>query len=1043
MLVDKRIKNKLQMSLDRYRALVYEAVVDVPMQIAETDQHLRAPSFAQGLEWRDAAPGAVWGKQWISAWLQGAAVLPESCEGKEVFVCAKTGAVETLLFVDGVARGLLDSYAVGDKSLPHHLVKRASASGKAGQRMEIAVEAYAGHPSVGCHPRSGGLADVSDESRYRRTFERVQLVLCRRDVKDFYLDLRVLLSLADSLDQESLRYGKVMAGLKKVYAIIPQIPAEVPEEQWRPALAKAREVMRPLLEARNGDTAPFMGLTGHSHLDTAWLWTIDETIRKAARTFSNALGMMEQYPEYRFMQSAPCHAEFVRVHYPEIFDRIREAVKSGRWEPNGGMWVEPDCNITSGEAMIRQFLYGQAFTQKWYGYRSDAYWQPDVFGYSAAIPQIMRGCGVKYFVTTKLSWNDTNQFPYDTFRWKGLDGTEVIAHFNNIQGWPDPKMLTDQWKRVLHKDIQDRRYTTYGFGDGGGGPQDEMIEVTRRVADLEGCPRSRHISVTDFMSGLEQDLGADLPVWSGELYLELHRGTLTSIHGIKRGNRKSELALRDAEWAWSLADIVGGTYPAERLEELWKTLLINQFHDILPGSSITEVNVRAVKELDECATDAAALCVDGIKAIGTEDANSITIANSLNWVREGEIVIPGLPEEMEPEGASVMSQSYEDVQDRRMTAVTGLNNVPLGVLSTSMTKRRSTTDPGFEVSDSGVETPFATVRFDDRGRIVSFVDKPAGRELVNDAGAFNTFWIAEDIPDNYDNWDLDSDYQLKLDDSASLISREVLSNGPLQLRIRSKFRVGEKSVITQDMVFHSGTRRVDFETLVDWQETHKVLKAGFDTTIVANDARHEIQFGHLLRPTHRNLSTDRARFEVCNHKWTDLSEARYGIALLNDCKYGISVLGGDMRLTLLRSGTHPDYRGDNGVHRLDYALLPHEGGFTVESVVRPAYEFNVPVIAVQGRDTGCRSLASVDSPDLIVESVKRSEDGDALVMRLYNAENSHVSGTLEFSTGVSGVCLANMLEEPEQALDLMGGCNVVLDFRPFEIKTLRVAVARP
>ncbi len=1040
MLTDRRIKPKLNMALDRYRALVYEAVADVPVQIAETQDHLRNPSATDGLEWRDAAPGTVWGKPWWSAWFRGSAVLPKSCEGEDVFVCAKTGAVETLLFVDGVACGLLDSYAVGDKNLPHHLAKRICASGKAGQTVEIAIEAYAGHPSVGSNPRGNSLADVSDEALYRRTFESVQLALCHRDVKDFYLDLRVLLSLADSLDQDSLRFGKVMAGLSEVYAIIPQIPSEVPESEWRPALAKAREVMKPLLEAKNGDTAPFMGLTGHSHLDTAWLWTIDETIRKAARTFSNALSMMDQYPEYQFMQSAPCHADFVRVHYPEIFERIREAVKAGRWEPNGGMWVEPDCNITSGEAMIRQFLYGQASTQKWYGYRSDAYWQPDVFGYSAAIPQIMRGCGVDYFLTTKLSWNDTNPFPYDTFRWRGIDGTEVIAHFNTIHSWPDPKTLSDQWKRVLHKDVQDRRLSSYGFGDGGGGPQDEMIEITRRVVDLEGCPRARHISVSEFMHSLEQDLGANLPIWSGELYLELHRGTLTSIHGIKRGNRKSELALRDAEWAWALASTENAAYPADRLEDLWKLLLVNQFHDILPGSSITEVNVRAVRELEECTSAASALAVDGIRALGSEDAGSITIANSLNWAREGDIVIPDLPEDMEPGGAGIMSQSYEDVQGRRMTAVSGMNTVPLGVLPMRLVKRRLETDPCCEVTESGVETPYATIRFDDRGRIVSFLDKNAQRQLVRKGGAFNTFWIAEDIPESWDNWDVDADYQLKLDDSASLISREVASIGPLQLRIRSKYRIGEKSIITQDMVFHHNTPRIDFETLVDWQETHKLLKAGFDTSIVANDARHEIQLGHLLRPTHRNLSTDRARFEVCNHKWTDLSEAKYGIALLNDCKYGISALGGDLRLTLLRSGTHPDYRADNGLHRMDYALLPHDGGFSVESVVRPAYEFNVPVIAVQGCAAEYKSLADIDSPDIIVESMKRSEDGRAIIMRMYNADNSHVHCRVDFGIHVVRLSQTNMLEEIERDLDLHVN-GVELDFRPFEIKTLRLETA--
>jgi len=1031
MLVDKRIKPKLEAALERYHTLVYEAVADVPMQMAETEEHLRSPMEAQQkLQWQEAEPGAKWGKAWSSAWFRGTAVLPEACEGREVFVGAKIGGAERLLFVNGIAAGLLDSYEAGDP-LPHHAAKRACASGSAGQQLDIAIESYAGHPQ---NPSE-------DDDRYRQTFTRVQLLLRRDDVKDFYLDLRTLLNMMGYLDPNSLRYNRIMVAFEEVYKILPQIPAEVSEQQWRPAVNAAREILRPLLEAKNGDTMPFIGLTGHSHLDTAWLWPLDETIRKAARTFSTALSMIEQYPEYRFLQSAPCHADWMRVHYPEIFTRIRKAVKEGRWEPNGGMWVEPDCNIPSGEAMIRQFLFGQAFTRKHFDYTADVFWQPDVFGYSAAIPQIMRGCGVRFFMTTKLSWNDTNRFPYDTFHWQGIDGTRVIAHFHNIHCWPEPRALQDQWWTVQHKDVQDRRYVPYGFGDGGGGPQEEMVEISRRVVDLEGCPRARHISASRYMNDLERDLAARLPIWTGELYLEKHRGTLTSIHGVKRGNRKAELALRDAEWALSVARVFGCDYPTDKLEALWKVLLTNQFHDVLPGSSIAPVNDRAIREFGEVRSGADALRDEAIRYVGEAVPNTVALANSLSWTREGEIVLAGLPGGKVPAGENVLTQAFADVEGAPKLAVCGLAIPALGVASVTLEERKSTAASPFKTDERSVETPFAYVRFDDRGRIVGFVDKAAGRPLVHEGSAFNIFWCGEDIPGDSDNWDIDADYVLKQHDSARLISREIVADGPIQLRIRSRFEIGDRSTITQDMVFHSTTPRVDFETLVDWRETHKLLKAGFDTAIFAETARHEIQFGHLLRPTHQNLSTDRARFEVSNHKWTDLSDAHYGIAILNDCKYGISVLGGDMRLTLLKGGIAPDHRADNGVHGFDYALLPHEGPFSAAAVVRPAYEFNVPVVAVPDCSIAEISLASVDVPNVIVETVKWSEDGKVLVMRLYEAEGARTRCRLSFGVKALGAAESNMLEEGRTELVLTGN-RLELEFRSFEIKTVLVEVAQ-
>ncbi len=475
MLTERKIPSKLEQIEQRYTALRFERLADIPMQMAETLEHFRQePGPEANLAWQPAAPGLKWGDNWVSAWFRGDITLPESAGGRRLFVRAQTGG-ETLFFVDGCPRGVFDD---------NHPVVMMASHGVAGRSYRLAFEAYAGHFIPGVMPAERKQPDPSKS----RTFNGIELVLEREDVSGFVFDLKVLRQLVKALDEHSLRRNRVLRELACVFALVDAMPDEAPEAQWRPKLAQAREIMRPLLECRNGSTAPFMGIIGHSHIDTAWLWPLEETWRKCARTFSSVINLMEQYPEFLFMQSAPCHTDVIRREYPWLFDRIRDMVAVGRWEPNGAMWVEPDCNLASGEALVRQLLVGQRATREWFGYTADTLWMPDVFGYSAALPQLLRQAGVRFFCTTKIAWNDTTRFPYDTFTWKGIDGSSVLAHFNAIHCWPDPETLTAQWNWVQHKDVQDRRLCAYGFGDGGGGPMAEMIEVSRRVADLEGCP---------------------------------------------------------------------------------------------------------------------------------------------------------------------------------------------------------------------------------------------------------------------------------------------------------------------------------------------------------------------------------------------------------------------------------------------------------------------------------------------------------------------------------------------------------------------------
>ena len=863
MLADTRTLAKLEKIEQRCDALRFEKVADVAVEMCQTKEHFRQePPAASGLSWSEAPAGAAWGGSWITAWFRGDARLPQRCAGRKVFVRAKTGG-ETLFVVDGEHRGVFDG---------NHPVVMMTLNGVADQEYHLAFEAYSGHSYPGTQPHDTGVA-VAEGSK---TFEGVELLVEREDVAAFVFDLRVLRGLMSCLDANSLRRNKIAVTLMEVYALLDAMPQETPETSWRPKLAAAREVMRPLLELRNGPTTPAVSLVGHSHIDTAWLWTLDETWRKCARTFSSVLNLMEQYPEFIFMQTAPCHAEWMRREYPGIFRRMQKMASEGRWEPNGAMWVEPDCNIPSGESFVRQLLVGQQTTREMFDYTADTLWLPDVFGYSAALPQILRGCGVEFFCTSKIAWNDTTRFPYDTFTWRGIDGSDVTAHYTVIQGWPDPQELTGQWNWIQHKDVQDRRLFPIGYGDGGGGPMAEMLQVARRVTDLEGCPRAEFTTVGGFMKRLRDEL-PPLPEWVGELYLECHRGTLTSVAPIKRGNRKAEMALRDAElWAAS-ATVAGQEYPAQRFRGLWESLLTNQFHDILPGSSIAEVNDEAIGAFDECVGQARGISLGALKAIGGGDAhdapNALLVSNSLSWDRDGEIALADPGADLWPSAPSVTLQKVTDASGERLAVINGLRVPAMGVATLELGGRALSdeTEGPFVVTEDRVQTPFAGLSFDETGRIVSFVDKRSGRELVKPGGALNSLLMGEDIPLMYDNWEIDTDQEVKLEPQRRLVRREVIAQGPLQLRILVEYELGDASRLVQHIVLHSTSPQVDFDTVVDWHDKHKLLKVGFELDVLAETARHEIQYGHVERPTHRNLPQDRARFEVCAHKWTDLS----------------------------------------------------------------------------------------------------------------------------------------------------------------------------
>lgn len=1033
MLTSPKIVGKLEQILPHYRALRFEKIAVVPMEMQETRAMLRGEP-ATGA-WMAVHKGDRWGGDWITAWFRGDAVVPVAAAGKRVFVRARTGGVEALLIVDGIHRGTFNDQ--------HPLVSMGEKA-TAGSH-HIAIESYSGHSFPGTQPNDAPIV-VEEKGR---VFDSVTLELEREDVSAFVYDLDVLMNLLKVLDGNSLRRGEILRRLEEVWAAVYAFPAECEEGEWRPALAAARKIMAPLLAARNSPTTPTIALVAHSHIDTAWLWPIAETRRKTGRTFSSMVNLMERYPEVIFMQSAPCHAEMAMEDYPEVFARMKALIAEGRWEPNGAAWIEPDCNLTGGEALVRQFLVGINWTREHYGYSPDCFWQPDVFGYSAALPQILRQFNIGYFLTTKMAWNDTTRFPYDTFIWSGLDGSTVLTHLNSLPQFVNAHNVVEMWNWAQHKDSESQRLGSYGWGDGGGGPTMEDMEIVRRLEDLEGAPRTKYTTVSAFMKSLadrRSEGRADWPRWVGELYLELHRGTLTSIAGIKRGNRKSEIALRDAEFLCTLAALKGAEYLRAELLAVWKRLLINQFHDILPGTSIARVNDEAISDFTQILDDCGRISRRALDHLGgaSRESEKLLLVNSLSWDRAGEIAIP-IPRDSQftaVDGA--VTQRITNLTDDDFLITSGLAIPALGscVVTPRNDKRAELNSPFHFAEEDSVailETPHGTIRFQKNGTINSYKLRNSDRELVRATGSLNELRTGEDVPLAWDNWDIDADQATRMKHGGRLIRRKVVANGPLQFRLLQEFEIGRASRLWQHIIFHADSPRITFETAVDWKEKHTLLKVFFDLDIHCESARHEIQFGHVERPTHFNYPQDRARFEVCAHKWTDVSDNGFGVALLNDCKYGVSVLSSTIGLSLLKSGTHPDPRGDNGIHHFTYELLPHDGPFSVPSVVRPAYELNIPVLTTAHGEAAPAPLLELDAPNVIVEAVKWAEDGSGFVVRLYEAGRMGTPVTMKVNAHFQEAAEVNLLEERKSSI-VFGDSKIHFLMKPFEIKTIKFIV---
>jgi alpha-mannosidase len=994
----------------------------VTFQAAFTKEQYRLKDALASLTFSPVTPGDCWGAKWEYGWFRGGFTAPESAAGQMIAVMLDAGG-EAAVYIDGDYAGAMDK---------QHRSIILTDFAQAGRSYEVVLEAYAGHGPQ--EERSGptppNRETVPDPPDQQSMVGHSTFGIWQEVAFQLAIDVETLWEVRENFDADSLRVMEIDEGLKD-FTLIADF--EAPHGEMLASLQAARERLTPLLEKKNGDTTPEMVGFGNAHIDVAWLWPLAETERKCVRTFSTQLALMARYPEYQFFQSQPHLYVMVREKYPDLYEKIRAAAERGQWIANGAAWVEPDTNLSGGESLIRQLVHGKRFFKEEFGVDCELLWLPDVFGYSGALPQIMLGCGVPYFSTQKIFWayHGGEAFPYNTFLWEGIDGSQVKAHFHNdYTSEVRPATVMLRWNERVQKDGFSSRLFPFGYGDGGGGPTREHLEFARRLKDLEGVPKFRIDDPMAFFRVQDED-GWPQDRYVGELYFQVHRGTYTSQARTKALNRRCEFALRAVElWGCAARALTGYEFPVQEWEAAWKTVLLNQFHDILPGSSIAKVYEEAESQLSGVLDRSAQM----MKAIGhalVKQQVGVTVFNSLSWPRTELVELP-------PEIDGLAAENGTPVP-MQTTGEKRFAEVSLPACGWKSFKPDDSHIPQntLKVQKDSLENDLMSVTLNNFGEITSIFDKTNRCELT--AGVCNQLKMYQDIPSAFDAWDIDSMYCQTPVDLSEPAEIEILAEGPLfaSLVVRRKLN---NSSMTQTITLRRNAYRVDFHTVIDWQERHKLLKVNFLVNYFAHEALHEIQFGHLARPTHRSRELDRDRFEVCNQKWSALVEGMRGFAILNDSKYGVDVLDNSINLTLLKSALAPDMTADRGRQDFTYAFYFWDGPFAESGLVQQGYQLNSAPQVFTGQ-AGSQSLFTLDRSNIILETVKPAEDGAQkdIVLRLYEALGSRTRVKLSTSLPIKAAYRTDMLETNLEALHFSDG-SLSLEFRPFEIKTIRLQV---
>ena len=962
-----------------------------PLQVSyfTTMDHLPLAQAAQG-PFQPAHEGTRWGRKWEYGWFRTRAEVPAGLSGLRLTLSLGVGE-EMLVWINGREAGAID------RKHRHITLTRCA---RAGEVFDIIAECYAGHgPRMeGAGPAAPDEITVPEPPEHQQTVRPSCLCVWNEPVFQASMDYQTLYSLVKRLPEKSLRAMKIIGGLKRFTL---EADFELPLEDMTRSVSEAsRRHLTPLLQCRNGSTAPEYTVFGQSHLDMAWLWPVEETMRKSARTYCNQLALMEEYPEYRFLMCEPPIIEYLRSLYPQVFRRVIDKAREGAFVPEGAMWIESDTNIPSGESLIRQIVRGKRWFRENLGADSRMAWMPDTFGFSAALPQILCKCQVPYFATQKLLRQDpeAEPFPYNVFWWEGLDGSRVLSHiFKKNNAALNAGDLIARWEddRIQPEGIDGLMYP-FGYGDGGGGPTREMLEIARRCVDLEGAPRCRMESPIRYF----ERQGQVDNVYCGELYLAWHRGTLTAQAKTKRGIRRAEVTLKQAEYVMARRLLAGKPIdPAwqETLDHCWQLLLFNQFHDVAAGASIARVHQRAEAELNEAIREGEGL----IRAMLGEPGESPVVYNHLSWPRlwQGQ-VIPA-------QGCAAIG-----------------NPAP------SEKAVCAPVEGGYELRNARL-----VCRISSRGEVVSVRRPGDAREYL--CGPGNRLMMFRDVNTCYDAWELAS-----MTDQTPVALEEPVRLSPLEREDGVSLlleRALHHSLLRQEIFLGDGAERLDFITHVAWRERHKLLKVSFPVNVLAREALQEIQFGYVQRPTHRSTRHDRDRYEVCNQRYTVLRDGSGGAALLNDGKYGVSVEGSDIRLSLLRAPLMPDMTADQGEQHFTYAFMPFAGPFEQSGVLRQATELNEPVIPGGSAADG-QPVFLPEQANIIVDTVKIADTcPGAVLVRVYEAMGMATDTAITLHPAIAAAEETDMLEEHPQPLAMDGGLR--LRFGAFEIKTILLHIA--
>ena len=960
--------------------------------------------------------GDSWGKLWDSAWFNFTGIVPMAAAHKNIVLLLDISGEACIFDKEGCPmQGLTNVSSEFDLTL-----------GMPGKKVVHFLEEACGNEEINIWA-DAGCNDLFGNYRDSGTIKEAHIAILNEEMYALYYDIEVLKELMEELPEESARHQRIVFVLFNTFKVMKNYDEEEAKN--------ARKILALELNKRGGDESLSISAIGHAHIDLAWLWPIRETIRKGARTFSTVLANMERYPDYIFGASQPQLYQWMKESYPKLYNKIKSRIAEGRWEAQGGMWVEPDTNVTGGEALVRQVLYGKKFFKEEFDKDMKILWLPDVFGYSAALPQILKKSGLDYFMTIKLSWSEYNMFPHNTFIWEGIDGSKVLAHMppeGTYNSSAAPRAIKEAERNFKDKGVSEDCLMLFGIGDGGGGPGEEHLERLKREKNLNGLAPVKQEQSLEFFKKIEKNISS-YKTWCGELYLEKHQGTYTTQAKNKKFNRKMEFALRELEYISVIAQIEGiKAYPQQEIEAIWKEILLYQFHDILPGSSIKRVYDESIERYEYLLKHAEELTENAYRALlenpitidevasdtlliskVAKKAEAVAIINSLSWDREEWLNINSSWIKAK---VSAMSEKY----------------IMQGMCSNDLFQ--------VKIEKNSIENNLLKLIFNQDGSLKSIFDKEFLREALDLNLKANVLTVYEEAYGNA--WDFSPTCYEIPQESFKLHSSEGIIDGPKAI-IKQVYKYN-LSTIEQQVTLTEGSKRVDFNTKVDWQESNKMLRTSFPVNVYTSEVSCDIQFGTIKRPNHDNTSWDMAKYEICAHKYVDLSERDYGVALLNDCKYGHRVKGNIMDLNLLRSTNMPGIDADKGVHEFTYSLYPHSGDCIRGQVIRAAYELNLPLKAIK---FSCNNYINdkrhpfikVDNENIIVEAIKKAEYSNDVIVRLYECSGSSANTKLNFRYRVQDAQVVNLMEE---ALDstVFNRENNELRFKPFEILTLKIKI---